>query len=308
MTGADPARRALALTGGARAEDATTAVVPKLRVERLRTAVDGCAWASIALGLAFTTVNVQEFGAATAAVYSPSWWVAWLLDPIPSLLLIAVLLTEQVTARWQIQLGGWVAVTKWATFAATAGMNTWSAFAAGSGADIFKHVVPPLMVFLGAQVAPMLRDALTAAVTAATAAQPTSTSTSTSRSTAPTRLGPQADRSALDASPGEAIHAGTTSPGLDRPPPASAADGRPVTGAGPHRQVAELARRLAAGERLTGPTAAAALGCSERNARRLLAEARELDTPDPATDPGRRLCRRHAERGEAGRARGGRCT
>ena len=169
MTGTSPTGRALALTGGARRAEDAAAAVPELRVERIRAAVDGCAWASIALGLAFTTVNVQAFGAATAAVYSPGWWVAWLLDPIPSLLLIAVLLTEQVTARWQIQLGGWVAVTKWVTFAATAGMNTWSAFAVGSGADIFKHVVPPLMVFLGAQVAPMLRDALTAAITTAAA-------------------------------------------------------------------------------------------------------------------------------------------
>jgi hypothetical protein len=152
MTGTAPAGRALEATGGARRTEAATGGARlELRVERIRAAVDGCAWASITLGLAFTTVNVQQFGAAGAATYSASWWVAWLLDPIPSLLLIAVLLTEQVTARWQIQLGGWVAVTKWVTFAATAGMNTWAAFAAGSGADIFKHVVPPLMVFLGAR-------------------------------------------------------------------------------------------------------------------------------------------------------------
>ena len=203
--------------------------------------------------------------------------MAWLLDPIPSLLLIAVLLTEQVTARWQVQLGGWVAVTKWVTFAATAGMNTWSAFAAGSGADIFKHVVPPLMVFLGAQVAPMLRDALTAAITAAAAVRPASTSPAS-------RPGPEADRSVLDVTPDEPGHA-VASPGRDRPPLPSPADGGAVTGPGPTPQVAELARRLADGERLTGPKVAAALGCSERNARRLLAEARGLNAPGPITDP-----------------------
>ena len=56
----------------------------------------------------------------------------------------------------------------------------------------------------------------------------------------------------------------------------------------------ELARRLAGGERLSGPKVAAALGCSERNARRLLAEARELDAPDAVAD---------TERGERDRSR-----
>ena len=150
--------------------------------------------------------------------------MAWLLDPIPSLLLIAVLLTEQVTARWQSSSGA-VAVTKWVTFAATAGMNTWSAFAVGSGADIFKHVVPPLMVFLGAQVAPMLRDALTAAITTAAAVRAAAMSTAS-------RPGPEADRSALDATPDEAGHS-AASPGRDRPPLSSPAEGAPSPARGP---------------------------------------------------------------------------
>lgn len=141
-----------------------------LRVERVRRVVDAVAWVAIGLGIAFTTVNVQVFAADGAAAGSLGWLVAWLLDPIPSLLLIAILLAEQVTARWQVALGGWVGFTKWVTFVATAAMNTWGAWAAGSAAEVLKHSVPPVMVFLGAQVAPVLRDGLTGAVATAIAA------------------------------------------------------------------------------------------------------------------------------------------
>ena len=73
-----------------------------LRVEKVRAQVDGLLWAGIVLGLAFTMVNVQTFAATGAPRFTAGWWVAWLLDPMVSLVLLAVLRAEQVTARYQV--------------------------------------------------------------------------------------------------------------------------------------------------------------------------------------------------------------
>lgn len=140
-----------------------------LRVEKVRAQVDALLWAGIVLGLAFTMVNVQQFAAAGAAVFSPGWWVAWLLDPMVSLVLLAVLRAEQVTARYQVAMPIWARRTKWLTFTATYVMNTWTSWglAAGtsfSAAGVVLHSVPPLVVFFAAETGPGLRDRLTEAV------------------------------------------------------------------------------------------------------------------------------------------------
>ena len=143
-----------------------------LRVERVRSQVDALLWAGIVLGLAFTMVNVQAFAAAGAELYSGAWWVAWLLDPMVSLVLLAVLRAEQVTARYQVALPVWARRTKWLTFAATYVMNTWTSWGldAGTGAGtvswsgVVLHSVPPLVVFATAETGPGLRDRLTEAV------------------------------------------------------------------------------------------------------------------------------------------------
>jgi hypothetical protein len=49
--------------------------------------------------------NVQQFAAAGAPVGSLAWWSAWLLDPMVSLVLLAVLRAEQVTTRYQVNTG-----------------------------------------------------------------------------------------------------------------------------------------------------------------------------------------------------------
>src|ERR1043165_1400159 len=73
-----------------------------LRVEKIRGQVDALIWTGMLLGLAFTMVNVQAFAAQEAAVFTLAWIAAWLLDPMVSLVLIAVLRAEQVTARYQV--------------------------------------------------------------------------------------------------------------------------------------------------------------------------------------------------------------
>ncbi|WP_239029452.1 uroporphyrinogen-III C-methyltransferase [Pseudonocardia acidicola] len=139
-----------------------------LRVEKVRAQVDGLLWAGIVLGLAFTMVNVQTFAAAGSPTWSAGWWVAWLLDPMVSLVLLAVLRAEQVTARYQVALPAWGRRTKWLTFAATYVMNTWTSWGLGhapfSASGVVLHSVPPLVVFATAETGPGLRDRLTEAV------------------------------------------------------------------------------------------------------------------------------------------------
>jgi hypothetical protein len=141
-----------------------------LRVEKVRSFVDTLVWVGIFLGLAFTMVNVQTFAAAGAPLWSLPWLAAWLLDPMVSLVLVAVLRAEQITARYQVLDGMvWAHRTKWFAFLATYVMNTWQSWTGLHVAGIVLHSVPPVLVFLAAETAPVLRDRLTEAVTRAAA-------------------------------------------------------------------------------------------------------------------------------------------
>lgn len=145
----------------------THPAVVALHVERVRTQVDRLCWTGIGLGLAFTMANVQHFAAADSAAWSLPWLTAWLLDPTVSLVLLAVLRAEQMTARYRVHTGRWVRCAKWLTVAATYVMNTWSSYAAGSLAGVVLHSVPPLVVFAAAEAITDLRDKLTEAATVA---------------------------------------------------------------------------------------------------------------------------------------------
>src|SRR5690606_1456831 len=90
-----------------------------LRTERVRAQEDRSCWAGIVLGLAVTMANVQSFAAGDAPPRSPPWLAAWLLDPTVSLVLLAILRAEQVTARYQVATGPWVRRAKWFTLSAT---------------------------------------------------------------------------------------------------------------------------------------------------------------------------------------------
>lgn len=146
---------------------ATHPDVVALRIERVRAQVDRLCWAGIVLGLGFTMANVQWFAAAGTAAWSLPWLTAWLLDPMVSLVLLAILRAEQVTARYQVHTGRWVRCAKWLTVTATYVMNTWSSYVAGSPSGIVLHSVPPLVVFAAAEAVTDLRDRLTEAVAVA---------------------------------------------------------------------------------------------------------------------------------------------
>lgn len=146
---------------------ATHPDVVALRVERVRAEVDRLCWAGIVLGLGFTMTNVQSFAAAGTPAWSLPWMAAWLLDPTVSLVLLAILRAEQVTARYQVRTGAWTRRAKWFTLAATYVMNTWHSWAAGSVSGVVLHSVPPLVVFVAVEAVTDLRDKLTEAVSAA---------------------------------------------------------------------------------------------------------------------------------------------
>jgi hypothetical protein len=135
-------------------------------VERVAVQVDRLCWTGILLGLAFTMANVQQFAANGARTGSPVWWSAWLLDPMVSLVLLAILRAEQVTARHGVHAGRWARAGKWFTLAATYVMNTWQAFTAGPPALVVLHSVPPLVVFVATEAVTDLRDTLGQAITA----------------------------------------------------------------------------------------------------------------------------------------------
>ncbi|MGH3766555.1 MAG: hypothetical protein ACRDTX_15645 [Pseudonocardiaceae bacterium] len=138
--------------------------VVALRVEQIRTQVARLMWAGIGLGLCFTMISVATFAAAGAPVGSLTWCSAWLLDPTVSLVLVAVLRAEQLTARWQVGTGAWPRVAKWVLLVATYVMNTWSSWAAGSLSGVVLHSVPPLVVVIAAEAVTDLQYALTECV------------------------------------------------------------------------------------------------------------------------------------------------
>jgi hypothetical protein len=106
----------------------------------------------------------QQFSAAAAPMGSLAWWSAWLLDPMVSLVLLAVLRAEQVITRYQVNSGLWPRVVKWALLAATYVMNTWVSRAAGSAVGVVLHSVPPLVVVIAAEAVTDVQYALTECV------------------------------------------------------------------------------------------------------------------------------------------------
>jgi len=271
--------------------------VVALRVERLRTQVDRLMWAGIVCGLCFTMTNVQQFATAGAAIGSLGWWSAWLLDPMVSMVLLAVLRAEQITTRYQVSTGVWPRVTKWALLTATYVMNTWTSWAAGSASGVVLHSVPPLVVVLAAEAVTDVQYALTECVHRAHAA-------ATARAAA--ESGP---RAAQPVSPGASagmregnaprVSAPLRDTGAERfastvgEPPTGAAGERPGEGAGEHLVRVVNPSAPAATRRVTGaagqPRRAAPEQRSAPVRRKLLAdyvaEARAAWAPGVVVTP-----------------------
>jgi hypothetical protein len=143
--------------------------VVALGIERIRARVDRAIWIGIIAGLGFTMTTVQAFAANGAPAGSAAWWAAWVYDPMLTIILLALLMSEQVMARWLITPGGWVRFARWWVLAATYAMNTWQAWVSHDGGQIFLHSVPPLTVAIAAEAITESREGLTRAVRAALA-------------------------------------------------------------------------------------------------------------------------------------------
>lgn len=241
--------------------------VVALRVERIRAQVDAMIWAGIFLGLAFTMVNVQSFAAAGAAPWSLPWLAAWLLDPMVSIVLVAVLRAEQITARYQVSTGRWAHRTKWFAFLATYVMNTWQSWAAVDLAGIVLHSVPPVLVFLAAETAPVLRDRLTEAVLRAAGDAFTGTTTTEPMNTAPEVSAPPA---------GERSQA----PAVRRKPPARSTGSRKLLA----DYVADARAMWTPGIEVTAAWARTATGCSRGLSSKVAAALSEELATDPAQE------------------------
>jgi hypothetical protein len=123
------------------------------RVESVRGWIDRAVYAVAAGALVFTMLNVSLF----AAEHGTPWWMAWLLDPLSSVALLAVLVGDGVLSRHGVTSSGWAVALKWFAALATWSMNIWTSFAAGDVAGVLLHSVAPGLVVLLAQAAPGYR-------------------------------------------------------------------------------------------------------------------------------------------------------
>jgi len=147
-------------------------------LERMRRSIARCMWGFLSLGLGFTTTGVQDFLAGDRSVGDPVWWGSWAVEPALAGILITLLRWEAemyargVTAdhrpaHWlkRVLLGSTlvmnVSPTLWPRTSATV-----------SPGMVFVHVVIPVVVFLVAEVMPVIHAAFAEAIRRATP-QPT---------------------------------------------------------------------------------------------------------------------------------------
>ncbi|MBB5958990.1 hypothetical protein FHS29_005599 [Saccharothrix tamanrassetensis] len=155
-----------------------------VRLERFRVSITRSMWFFLALGLGFTTTGVHEFLAGRLAPTDPMWWGSWLVEPGLAGILVTLL-------RWEAEmLSRGLAVDarpvlwlKRLLLGATLVTNVWAALRPAFGpvntGMVFLHLVIPLVVFLIAEVMPVIQHRCNAAKDRAlAAADPTTTPTS----------------------------------------------------------------------------------------------------------------------------------
>ncbi|XVV03377.1 hypothetical protein ACQPW3_39630 [Actinosynnema sp. CA-248983] len=130
--------------------------------ERFRVSVTRTMWLFLAIGLGFTTTGVHDFLAGTLPITDPLWWGAWLVEPALAGILINLL-------RWEAQMlaagiaiaSRWTTALKWVLLTATLVTNVWSALTPAKGpikaGNVFLHLLIPLVVFLLAEVMPVMQ-------------------------------------------------------------------------------------------------------------------------------------------------------
>ncbi|MDU0289215.1 hypothetical protein [Saccharothrix longispora] len=139
-----------------------------VRLERFRVSVTRSMWFFLALGLGFTTTGVHEFLAGHLSPTDALWWGAWLVEPALAGILVTLLRWEaEMLSQGQAVDAAPVVWLKRLLLGATLVTNVWSSLRPPSGrveyGVVFLHVVVPLVVFLIAEVMPVIQHRCNAA-------------------------------------------------------------------------------------------------------------------------------------------------
>ncbi|WP_433265948.1 hypothetical protein ACQPZF_39445 [Actinosynnema sp. CS-041913] len=166
-----------------------------VRLERFRVSVTRSMWFFLALGLGFTTTGVHEFLAGHLSPVDALWWGAWLVEPALAGILVTLLRWEaEMLSRGLAVDAAPVVWLKRLLLGATLVTNVWSSLRPPSGSVeygvVFLHVVVPLVVFLIAEVMPVIQHRCNAARDRVMASTP-------SKPSALTPVAPAAPRAAL---------------------------------------------------------------------------------------------------------------
>jgi hypothetical protein len=160
----------------------TDPLLGAVRAERFRASVTRCMWFFLAVGLGFTTTGVQAFLAGKLTTADPLWWGAWLVEPALAGILITLLRweAEMLSAGLDVEHKA-VKRLKHLLLAATLITNVWSSLRPATGAvnagNVFLHVVIPAVVYLIAEVMPVITHRCNQARDKALAATPAPTAT-----------------------------------------------------------------------------------------------------------------------------------
>ncbi|WP_238425889.1 hypothetical protein [Micromonospora parastrephiae] len=150
--------------------------IQAVRLMRQRARWTAMAWSALLFALAFTMVNVQRFAAGHAEAWTPTWLVAWLVDPAFSTLLVGLLIARgQLSAVGRSVHQRTVRRVEYALLASTAAMNVMPTLAEGYPGgwreqvmQVLLHLLIPGLAFASAMVITLIQDHFAAAIAAIT--------------------------------------------------------------------------------------------------------------------------------------------
>ncbi|MCX5119896.1 hypothetical protein OG992_22190 [Micromonospora sp. NBC_00362] len=150
--------------------------VQAVRLMRQRARWTAMAWSALLFALAFTMVNVQRFAAGHAEPWSPTWLVAWLVDPAFSILLVGLLIARgQLSAVGRSVHERTVRKVEYGLLASTAAMNVMpaltEAYPGGLPEQVMQvllHLLIPGLAFASALVITLVQDHFSAAIASLT--------------------------------------------------------------------------------------------------------------------------------------------
>ncbi|ACU35242.1 hypothetical protein Amir_1290 [Actinosynnema mirum DSM 43827] len=146
-----------------------------VRIEAQRRLITRGMWFFLTLGLGFTAAGVQDFLAGHRPVSDPLWWAAWLAEPMLAGILIMLLVFESEVLHRGVPVDSvWVERLKRTLLGSTLFMNVWPTLApAWTAGERFEfgnfavHLVVPLVVFMVAEVMPVVQERMNQAITRA---------------------------------------------------------------------------------------------------------------------------------------------